>query len=577
MALINEEPGFVCSSSVQAMRNDLGDELVTAVDLTGYLLGKHPEYAQGLAETMILARQAGAEMRSVDDWLSDVSVLYEDEERPLDGRLVLLGLALMIPELERALRRDDFLLILMAEYKPDYDSLLSPAGKELFYSRFGRPRMEGPPPQGAKGIDSPGAPGGSSSEASMDLKEIFEGFESMPQMAAPVETEEVAAAEDTGADDVFESMEPAREAGEPADRDDKPAEEADEFAEEAVEAAGEDVFESIGEPRPPEAAAEDGAKGIDRESLLKETGAEESALRQARRLEAAMPASVQVQQTTELLVMLPRAGSEGLRAFLPKETAAGEIIEKDDVEERGAELVFEAADKPLTVYFAVEAAQKDFEIEEPVKRVKIHADSDGDYEVFYLTPLRATNRAPVQVRLFKDEALSDVVSTIRLFAKIEPPELGEGVDPQLATLWRAAAYAAVPLNLNVSGDYISVGAISGSEGVAIGGGTSAVVTRTSANMAAGNITQLFTPLLRAVFGGAPLDQINPAIENVQALQVEVEKGPGASDPQIATLLQIIIEMVPEAAKAVLELFDHPEVRMAAGDVTRFVLGRIEQQ
>ncbi|MFN2278053.1 MAG: hypothetical protein ACK2UR_10620, partial [Candidatus Promineifilaceae bacterium] len=148
---------------------------------------------------------------------------------------------------------------------------------------------------------------------------------------------------------------------------------------------------------------------------------------------------------------------------------------------------------------------------------------------------------------------------------------------QLATLWRAAAYAAVPLNLNVSGDYISVGAISGSEGVAIGGGASAVVTRTSANMAAGNITQLFTPLLRAVFGGAPLDQINPAIENVQALQVEVEKGPGASDPQIATLLQIIVETVPAAGKAMLELFGHPEVSLAAGDVTRFVLGRIEQQ
>jgi hypothetical protein len=96
-------------------------------------------------------------------------------------------------------------------------------------------------------------------------------------------------------------------------------------------------------------------------------------------------------------------------------------------------------------------------------------------------------------------------------------------------------------------------------------------------MAAGSVTQLFTPLLRAVFGAAPLDQMDPAIENVQTLQVEVEKGPGASDPQIAALLQIIVEMVPAAAKAVLELFGHPEVRVAAGDVTQFVLGRIEQQ
>ncbi len=513
MATIDEEPAFVCSPSVQSMRDELGGELVTAVDLAGYLLGKHPDYAQGLAETMILARVAGAEMRSVDDWLGAVSAFYEDKKRMLDGRLVILGLALMIHELYQALQREDFLLILMAEYEPEYDSLLSSAGEELFYQRFGSLSQISTSggaflDDGGGGQSSPGAPDGSFSEGSINLDE---------------------------------------------------------------------VFESIGDLQMAEAAADDGAKGIDPDSLLTQTGAEEDELRQARRLEAAMPQSVQVQQTTELLVMLPRASSEGLRAFLPKETEAGEIIEKDDVEERGAELVFEAPDEPLTVYFAVEAAQKDFEIEEAVKRVKIHADRDGDYEVFYLTPLRATERAPVQVRLYKDEALSDAVSTIRLFAKIEPPELGDGVDPQLATLWRAAAYAAVPLNLNVSGDYISVGAISGSEGVAIGGGASAVVSRTNVVMAAGTITRLFTPLLRVVFGSAPLDQVEPAIDNIQALQVEVEKGPEASDPQIATLLQSIVEMVPAAGKALLELFGHPEVEMAAGDVTQFVLGWIEQK
>ena len=561
MALNNEEPAFACSASVQFMRDELGEKLVTAVDLCAYLMDKHPEYAGGRAAAMILAGQADAERRSVDEWLRDVSTLYADEERPLDGRLVILGLALMIGELRRALERDDFFQSLAAEYQPDYDSLLSSAGRELF-----SPRTQGeiPPAEEAEGIGGPGAPGDflGDKPGYTGLEESQDIFESFDPFARPGEEQPLETAVGFPEEEVFESMEPAQVAGEPAFVGSEPDEE---------------VFESAARPGSDDLPENEGEKGSEPDTLPQEAAAEEGPLKQARRLEAAMPGSVQVQQTTEVLVMLPRVGSEGLRAFLPKETEAGEIIDKDDVEERGTELVFEAPDKPLTVYYAVEAAQKDFEIEEAVKRVKIHADSDGDYEVFYLTPLRATNRAPVQVRLFKDEALSDVVSTIRLFAKIDPPELGDGVDPQLATLWRAAAYAAVPLNLNVSGDYISVGAISGSEGVAIGGGASAVVSRTNTIMAAGSVTQLFTPLLRAVFGAAPLDQMDPAIENVQTLQVEVEKGPGASDPQIAALLQIIVEMVPAAAKAVLELFGHPEVRVAAGDVTQFVLGRIEQQ
>ena len=536
MAKIEKEPKYACSASVQKMRDELGDALVTANDITGYLLGMHPEYAQGLGEHMILAREAGAVKRSVDDWLSAVSRLYEVEDRPLDGRLVILGLALMIRQLQSSLRQNDFLMILMVEYEPRYKSLLSPAGIDLYYELRGRPRMDESGGQ-AKGLDGPGSPFESLGDEQANVDDIFESFDLLsPPMAAMDEPEEVAS---------------------------------------AVGSAEEEVFETVSGRETAETPHNGGAKGIAPESLQETIGAEEEPLRQARRLEAAMPESVRVDETTELLVMLPRAQSEGLRAELPKETVGGEIIDKDDVEARDAELVFAASDTPLIVYFAVEASQKDFEIEEPVKRVKIYAGRDGDYETFYLTPLRPTKRAPVQVRLYRDEELTDAVSTIRLFTKIEPPDAGGDSDPQFAGIRRALAYASGPVNITIAGDVISVGDISNASGVAIGREAEAEVGRT-ATVFAVEITQLFTPLLNVVSSQVPQDQISLVIGHVQALQVEIERGPDANDPQIATHLQHILEVVPESGKTLLELFVHPEVKAAAGDVTRLILGNIEQ-
>ena len=510
MANIDEEPKYACSASVQEMRDEMGDALVTSSDIVAYLLDMHPEYADGLAENVRLVRDGSAPRRSVDEWLNDVSELYEDEERPLDGRLVILGLAIMIRNLQRGLRQDDFLLILMYEYEPDYESLLSPGGKELFNKLYGQPRMEDRD-DGAKGFgfDSP-----ADHDLTGDEQAAFEDiFEAMPPMAVPMEPAEVAP---------------------------------------AVEPDEEEVFEAIAESEA--------------------TTPQETPLRQVRRLEAAMPESVQVQRGTEVWVMFPRAGSEGLRALLPAETVDGQIIEKDNVEESGAAIVFPDRDQPIIVYISVEASSKDFEIEKPVKKVKVRADSDGIQYIFNLMPLRPNDRASVQVVLYSDEELTDPISVVPLFTKIEPPKVGDESGP-LAELTSRLSYATVPVSITITGDVYEIGDMTNVTGVAIGRDANAMVN--GGALAAG-ITELFTPLLTIVSGNAPQDKVDFVITQVQALQVEIEKGPQASDPQIAIHIQVVAELVPVSTTAILELFRRPEINMFAGNLTRSVIEQLER-
>lgn len=208
---------------------------------------------------------------------------------------------------------------------------------------------------------------------------------------------------------------------------------------------------------------------------------------QPRRLEAAMPKSVRVGDTTEVLVMIPRISDQGLQKILPKETEAGDMIADDDMSSRDVEIEFPEPEKPIFVYIKVDANDLDFDVEDPVRKIKIHPDKEGDYQAFYLIALRPVRRARVVVKLFIDEELTDSVGTVRLTVPIEPSTddvearlLKVREQELLALLYKSSITSVTIVNGDivagdkvggdkVAGDKIDIGSISGdNSAIAVG-------------------------------------------------------------------------------------------------------------
>ena len=88
------------------------------------------------------------------------------------------------------------------------------------------------------------------------------------------------------------------------------------------------------------------------------------------------------------------------------------------------------------------------------------------------------------------------------------------------------------------------------------------------------IDRLFRPLMDAV-AQARAEQRVEAREMVEALKREVEKGEQAEDSVMAKLIDGLAELVPGAVGAVVSMFATPILGGVAGNVTRFVLDRIQ--
>ena len=123
----------------------------------------------------------------------------------------------------------------------------------------------------------------------------------------------------------------------------------------------------------------------------------------------------------------------------------------------------------------------------------------------------------------------------------------------------------------VGGDKISVGDTSGSQGVAIGRGASADVRIQHGAESAAQLDPLFAPLQAAVAGQAP-----GMVGKVNELKAQVEMGSGADDNTVANLIQDIADAVPTAKGTIVALFANPQVSTAAGNNSKFVLGRISR-
>lgn len=118
----------------------------------------------------------------------------------------------------------------------------------------------------------------------------------------------------------------------------------------------------------------------------------------------------------------------------------------------------------------------------------------------------------------------------------------------------------------ISGDQISIGGIFNSN-VAVGRGARAYKSAPLKN----SEREGYFAKLNQIAQNAPSEVRQQAIENTEKLVNEIEKGNSADDTELATTIKGLVELVPQAAGMISQMFSDPQISWIAGDVTRFVL------
>ena len=119
---------------------------------------------------------------------------------------------------------------------------------------------------------------------------------------------------------------------------------------------------------------------------------------------------------------------------------------------------------------------------------------------------------------------------------------------------------------------ITTGDISGS-GIAIGPNARATVHQ---GLNSDDLDRLFLPLRMAI-QSVPASQRHEAAQKVEALQAELAQGDKADDEQVATLLDEVAQLAPDAIQSLVGLFAPEALGRLAGGVTRFVLKKLQRQ
>jgi hypothetical protein len=87
------------------------------------------------------------------------------------------------------------------------------------------------------------------------------------------------------------------------------------------------------------------------------------------------------------------------------------------------------------------------------------------------------------------------------------------------------------------------------------------------------IDQLFKQVTREI-DSTDVDNRPAARQHLEDLKQEVEKGEGARDPAIATLLEGLAKLAPQAISSLTSAFAEPFLSGVKGPVTQFVLSKI---
>ncbi|WP_420640883.1 caspase family protein [Candidatus Leptofilum sp.] len=298
---------------------------------------------------------------------------------------------------------------------------------------------------------------------------------------------------------------------------------------------------------------------------------------QKRRFEAALPKLVCCGCTTELLTMIPRVYDLGLEAFLPIETEAGDIINKEDVSSRDVEIKFPTAKDPVLVFIKVETSKLDFEVENPIKVVKVYPDLEGDYETFFLTALRVVPTARIAVRLFKDEAFTESIGTLRFSLPIEPEDTGIGERLlQVRQQEKLFRLAQMPITYvagnNVGGDMINA-TITDSTSIALGRDASATV---NLGISGSELAQLFQTVYQKIQqrpDDPNVDKEEIAAE-VQKIQEEATEEETPNETKLERWMKNLADMAPDIVDAMAASLGGPVAGATA--VLKKIIDRVKQ-
>jgi hypothetical protein len=96
------------------------------------ILERHSEYGRHKASSVALVEAPADQKRPVQERLEDIRSLFDISHAPeLIGRLVILGLGMLDPELKEQLQKDGFLAALVQELKESLNTLLTAQGAAL--------------------------------------------------------------------------------------------------------------------------------------------------------------------------------------------------------------------------------------------------------------------------------------------------------------------------------------------------------------------------------------------------------------------------------------------------------------
>jgi serine/threonine protein kinase len=151
-------------------------------------------------------------------------------------------------------------------------------------------------------------------------------------------------------------------------------------------------------------------------------GDEEAHAGQPRVLEAAAPKESSVGRSTELVAMIRRTGSAGLREYLDEEKIAA--ITREDVRERPFLLDFPMnhSGKPQPAEIILRLDSPDFEPPSQIKKLKVHPGGDSEPCTFLIIP-RVAGELVVNLELLKED---EVVASRSIRMRAEPEGIPVG-------------------------------------------------------------------------------------------------------------------------------------------------------
>jgi hypothetical protein len=102
-----------------------------AVEVVKSILVQHDEYAETMPRSALIASRE-TQQSPVDDWLTEVRLLFNTGLAPeLHGRLVIIGLSMLEPDMKKRLPEHNFLAALGKELKEPLDPVLTERGRKL--------------------------------------------------------------------------------------------------------------------------------------------------------------------------------------------------------------------------------------------------------------------------------------------------------------------------------------------------------------------------------------------------------------------------------------------------------------